>query len=93
MWTEDKIKELLKTNKTMVLRSLIKLYDCQTTEEKNSKTTRVYNGKGFNACDATILTSIAEFYLIKGFISDKQYDIVYKKIQKYAKQLTAIANA
>ena len=76
----------------MVLRSLVKLYQCQTEEEKTSKETITQNGKGFNACDAKILTSIAEFYIAKGFISDKQYNIVYNKIQKYAKQITCIAN-
>ena len=34
VWTEDEIRELLKTNDKMLMRSLKKLYECQTTEKR-----------------------------------------------------------
>lgn len=93
VWTEEEIRELLRTNDKMLMRSLKKLYECQTTDEKASRETRNVNGIGFNKVDSEILSSIAEFMLSRGYLSDKQKEVVRRKIMKYAKQITKIANA
>lgn len=91
-WTQERIKELLTTNDTMVVRSLIKLYNLQTDDEQRSEETVHSNGVGFNGCDSQILTSISKQYISKGFITPKQMVLVRKKIFKYSRQLTLIAN-
>lgn len=92
VWTKNEIVNLLKTSNKMVVRSLIKLYDCQTQDELDSKETISPNGIGFNMFDAKELTNIAENYIKCGTISNKNLDIVRRKIMKYAGQLTNIAN-
>lgn len=92
IWTVEEIKHLLAVNDTMLYRSLLKLYECQTADEKADGQTHEYNGVGFNGIDAPILTSFAEFYKRKGFLSTKQKAIARKKIMKYAKQITNLAN-
>ena len=93
VWTRDEIKNLILNNDKMVARSLVQLYNCQEANEKECKETTVRNGCGFNAIDANILSSFAEFYLQNSFLSVKQIAIARKKLVKYVGQLTNIANA
>lgn len=93
IWTQEEIKNLVQTNDNMLYRSLKKLYDCQTADEQASGETKEHNGKGFNAFDAEILTSFVNFFNRTGFLTDKQKAIARKKLVKYTKQLTLIANA
>ena len=93
VWTEDEIKNLLKSNDKFLVRALVKLYGFQTDEEKTSESTIEHNGMGFNAIDSTFLTSVSKFYLSRGYITEKQKMAVRKRIVKYAGQLTRIANA
>lgn len=44
------------------------------------------NGIGFTRFDAKILTSLCEFYREKGRLSNKQWELLFKKITKYWKQ-------
>lgn len=92
-WSADEIKNLVQTNDTVLYRALKKLYECQTADEQQYAETTQANGVGFNAIDAEFLTSCAQFLIKKGFLTDKQKVIVRKKLVKYNKQLTAIANA
>lgn len=81
------INEILSKNET-VIGALLYLYGYQTPDEQQVHSTTYDNGVGFNAFDATILSSISKFYLEKGFISEKQLAIVKSKIQKYQNQLS-----
>lgn len=92
VWTSDEIKNLVQTNDIVLVRALIQLYDCQTAEEKSSCETTEHNGMGFNGVDAPILSSFAEFYIKRGFLSEKQMILARKKLVKYTKQLTLLAN-
>lgn len=92
-WTVDEIRELLKANDKMVMRSLKKLYDCQTADEQACQEATHANGAGFNKPDAAFMTSVAEFMLKRGYLTEKQLAAVRKRIMKYAGQLTRIANA
>ena len=93
VWTEEEIKELVQTNDKVLYGALKKLYDCQTADEKSMGDTVESNGVGFNGADAPILSSIAQFLNNRGYLSDKQKALVRKKLVKYNKQLTKLANA
>lgn len=92
-WTEEQIKNLIQTNDKVLYGALKKLYACQTADEKVCKETRNKNGAGFNSIDAPFLTSVAEFLIRTGFLTDKQKSVTRKKLVKYNKQLTRLANA
>lgn len=91
-WTAEEIKNLVATNDKVLYRALKKLYACQTMEEQVSGHTQEYNGKGFNGVDAPILSSFCEFLNKTGFLTPKQKIIARKKLVKYTKQLTVLAN-
>ena len=93
VWTEDEIRHLIQTNDEVLYNGLKKLYACQTADEQEAGTTKVHNGKGFNSVDAKFLTSVSQFLIRTGFLTAKQKAAVRKKLVKYNKQLTAIANA
>jgi len=91
-WTTTRIREKLETSDEMVKRSLLVLYDYQTTVEQNSQETVENNGVGFNGVDAPFLSSVAEWVMKGNRITPKQMVIVRKKIYKYSTQLAKIAN-
>lgn len=93
VWAEDEIKRLVQTNDTMLYRSLLKLYSEQTADEQAQGETRERNNRGFNGTDAHILSNIAEFLKRTGFLTDKQKVLVRRKLVKYNRQLTRLANA
>jgi hypothetical protein len=91
-WDKDSIISLLKTNDNAVKRGLIALYKRQTADEKSTQATRVVNNIGFNKHDAKFLSSLAEQYLNKGWLSVNQIASARKSITKYWRQLVEIAN-
>lgn len=93
IWTEQEIKDLVQTNDTVLYGALSKLYDCQTSDEQRAGATKVYNGVGFNGADSRFLSSVSEFLRKKGFLTDKQKSVTRRKLVKYTKQLTRLANA
>ena len=92
VWKQEEIKQLIQVNDKMLYRSLQILYSFQTADEKSYKDTTEKNGKGFNSVDAQFLSSCADFLIKNGFLTDKQKTIVRKKLIKYTKQLTEVAN-
>lgn len=92
VWTEEEIKNLIQTNDIVLYRALLMLYDCQTVSEQATESTKEQNGIGFNAYDAKFLTSVSEFLKKAGFLTDKQKYITRKKLVKYNRQLTRLAN-
>lgn len=93
VWTEEEIRDLVQTNDTVLYGALKKLYACQTEDERADQETKEHNGMGFNGVDAPFLSSVAEFLLKRGFLTDKQKMYTRKKLVKYNKQLTRLANA
>lgn len=93
VWAEEEIKNLVQTNDVVLYGALKKLYACQTDDEQRCGDTKEHNGKGFNGTDAKFLSSTAEFLHKRGFLTDKQKAIVRRKMIKYTKQLTRLANA
>ncbi len=92
VWTIDEIKALLQKNPVFVAKSTVKIFERQTMDEKLTDSTGNNNGIGFNSVDAFIMSRLAKFYIERGYLSAKQFAIASKKIMKYAKQLTNIAN-
>ena len=86
-WTKDSIKELIKTNDKALIRAILVIYGYQTDSEKAWGETKFDNGMGFNGLDANILSSFAEQYEQRHFLSDKQLFIARKKMPKYAGQI------
>jgi len=93
IWNIDEIRNLIDTNDTAVARAIVAIWKLQTPTEQGMGETVEHNGVGFNGVDANILSSFAEFYQARGFLSAKQTALGRKKIRKYAGQLTAIANS
>lgn len=93
IWTEEEIRELVQTNDKVLYGALRKLYAEQTVDEKADGDTKYHNGVGFNGVDAKIMSSFAEFLKRTGFLTEKQKAVARKKLVKYNKQLTRLANA
>lgn len=92
IWTADEIRIKLLNDNRWVVRGLLAIYKFQTESERYAKETLEHNNVGFNGADGNILSSIADFYLNRNFITDKQLCIVKKRMPKYAGQLARIAN-
>lgn len=92
-WTPEEMKNILATHDDQVCKAVVKIYERQTFDEKVSHETKENNGVGFNGTDAKIMSSFAEFYQQRGYLSPKQLMIARKKIMKYAGQLCKIVNA
>jgi hypothetical protein len=72
MLSKDAIVKLLETNDKAVARALVVLYNNQTDSEQATEETRFRNGEGFRPCHARVGTSMATFYLNRGFLTAKQ---------------------
>lgn len=86
----QKVKERIKTDKEFLVGSLIALYYCQESDERATKTTAYKNNVGFNGTDSKILTDMAEYYLKKEFLTDKQLMLIRSKMAKYAGQIAQL---
>lgn len=93
IWTEDEIGTLVQTNDKVLYGALKKLYNEQTSDEQDAGVTKHHNGVGFNGVDSKFLSSISEFLINRGFLTDKQKYAARKRLAKYTKQLTKLANA
>lgn len=98
MWTEQIIRNAIDRNDMDVCKAVVTIYRKQTLSERNSYSTNVTNGVGFNKFDAEILTSFAKQIIRNQYagrrylLSYKQMAIARKRIRKYAGQLARIAN-
>jgi len=93
MTDKAEMRPVLEMTNEQLVGALIALYNCQTQEEKISHGTSEENGMGFNAFDADIMSSISEFYLSKGRLSEKQLHHVRRTIKKYQQQINFMGPA
>lgn len=91
-WKVEDIKQLLKTNDKILLKSILIIYSFQTEDEKESNDSCHDNGFGFNALDAEIMCDFAKGIIKYKHLTFKQLCIARKIMPKYAKQLTKVAN-
>jgi predicted ribosome quality control (RQC) complex YloA/Tae2 family protein len=89
--TVAEIRDMVITREDAQNRALIAIYNGQTFAEKDCRATTEDNGIGFTGVDAEILTSFAEQFLSRQYLSPKQRAILVKKMPKYAGQLWQIA--
>ena len=93
IWTIEEIKALLAESDKAVARAILAIYNRQTEDEKIVNETSASNGIGYNGVDANFMSSLAQFYQSKGFLSAGQLKYGRKKNMQYAGQLTQIAKA
>lgn len=93
IWTEEEIKNVLKTNEEFLYHALMFLYNQQTETEKYNGNTSEHNGVGFNAYDAPYLSAIARSYIQYGHLTKGQKEKTIPLIMKYSKQLMKEANS
>lgn len=86
------LKDKLSTSQVWATRALIKIFEYQTTEEQNMQATVENNGVGFTGIDAEILSSFANQYLKRGSLSEKQLNLLMRKMPKYWKQIMHISD-
>lgn len=87
VWTKESLQELVSKNDTALYRALLRIYDKQTETEKAVKETHDWNEVGFSGVDGRIMTSIADFYVKRKYMTIKQKAIVRTKMKKYCGQL------
>ena len=96
--TKSSITDLLRRNDKAIIRALVVLNERQTADESSQEVTKYRNDKGFRPCHARMGSSMAKFYLDRGFLSAKQIGWWRKttpsgkmRIEVYASQLLKIA--
>lgn len=92
MWQVETIRENILTNDRWTIRGLMAIYNYQTEQEKDAQETLVFNNVGFNGADGKLMSSMAEFYKRNNYLTEKQIALVRRRLEKYAGQLTKIAN-
>lgn len=94
-YTKAELKEMLKkqiaTNDNKAIHALMTVYSYQTDQEQSNGHTIEYNGMGFSGVDSQILSSFAEQYHAKGFLSEKQMVLVKRLMPRYANQLLELS--
>ena len=91
-WSVEQMSEFLQTSDKVLYGALLALYNCQTEDEKSAGDTHIVNHMGFNGVDAPFLSSVAQSLKKYGRLTDKQKEFTRKKIVKYVKQITTLAN-
>lgn len=86
----EALRKAIAEDERAALHALMKIYSYQTTDEKDGQATRWQNDLGFSAFDAEILSSFAEQFNRKAWLSEKQMALVHKKMVRYAGQLKKI---
>ena len=68
-------------------RALLRIYANQERDEQQFATVTQRNGVGFVPADARLLSSLAERVIANRRLSPGQWEILYKVLPKYARQL------
>ena len=88
--TREELWDKIKDYDEWAVGALIRLFSLQEEDEKLSHSTRKLNSVGFNAYDAKDMTSIANFYLSRKFLTKNQLKYVRRTMAKYCNQLLAV---
>lgn len=90
-WTEHEIEIYIKSPMG-AWNSALALYRMQTAEEMEKHASLARNGVGFSKIDAPLVTPIIQGGLERGWIYYREAYYLRKKLEKYTRQLTIIAN-
>jgi len=89
---QEYVKARLGSDKRWALRALEIVYSNQTNDEKIIGVTKYNNGIGFTGNDAEMLTTFAQQYLCKNYLTSLQMQLLFKMISKYWRQVLLVAN-
>lgn len=93
VWKKEEIRERLKVDDIWLRRSIVAIFEQQTSEERSAGLTVEDNGMGFNGADAPAMSRIAQQIQRDGLLDYKNVSYARKKMLKYAGQLANLANA
>lgn len=93
VWTKEEIHQLITTDARWTTRAICALYDYQTDDEVETRSTKHHNQVGFNGIDAGFLTDLALQAQSGRTLSEKQIRAAQRIIGKYAGQLLRIIAA
>jgi len=85
IWTESEISSLIESNDAMVIRSVKKLYEYQTNDEKVAEHTKHLNGVGFNPFIYYLFSYTCKKTSIKSSLSKNQLKNNEEKTQEVHK--------
>jgi hypothetical protein len=89
-WTPARIRAKILESDTMLERSIVKIFERQTTDEQQLDITVERNGVGFTGFDAEFLSSLAKRIIDGRHLTQPQIAIARLRMVKYAKQLSKI---
>ncbi len=81
------LKYAISTKRGCAIRALLYIYENQTEDEKNTRTTKEHNCMGFNSFDADMLTGYVRYYQTYNSLTENQVKTLMQCMQKYAEQL------
>lgn len=87
----SKMKVQITTKNDQTVKALLRIYANQTHDEKQNEDTIHRNNVGFIPQDAKMLSSMANFKIKHGFLTEKQIKLIQPMIAKYAGQLVRCA--
>lgn len=85
------LKHKIATDNRWLYRSILAIYNKQTSGEKRAMETIIHNNVGFTAFDATRMSKIALFILREVPLSPRQVLLSRLVMKKYCEQLYTIA--
>lgn len=88
---ERAIKKQITSNPQQAIKAMLRIYQYQSEDEKKDLQTKHSNGVGFTAADSYILSSFSRQVLGGRQLSERQLNILFSKIGKYALQLATHA--
>jgi len=84
---EQTIRQSILSNDKAALKALDVIYSFQTSDEQAAEATRNHNHVGFSPMHAQILSSFHTQYRSRGYLSEKQMEILRKYMVHYSRQL------
>lgn len=88
---EEYLKNLLRTNDYALKKSIVKIYNRQTEEEKLYGRSNEDNKIGFNRYDSEDMSKFARILLDKRDLTDEQLQLARHTMPKYWKQLMQLS--
>lgn len=85
------LKVRLATNPNWATEGLLRIYERQTTDEQEGRTTSHHNKVGFSGAHAEIMSSYAEQIREGKTMSSNQMRVIHRIMPKYARQLETIS--
>ena len=87
MYTKEQIQTNLRTNQRWIERTLVVLYQRQTSDEQTTGQTREFNGIGFNGPDSRYLSYCSRWILRGNHLNQKHLEKCSSRLPKYWRQV------